>query len=95
MGFCDRHGAVSFRLVFGGSVLRKPPNQPLRVNIAVHVFCFPHGGLRMIQTAIRRGWLEGSAPDLAERRAKLIVALIRHLSDPATPQAVAGGTWGE
>jgi hypothetical protein len=26
-----------------------------------------HGGLELIRTAIRRGWLEGSAPELAAR----------------------------
>lgn len=31
-----------------------------------------HGGFAMIQTAIRRGWLEGSAPELVERCARLI-----------------------
>jgi hypothetical protein len=38
----------------------------------------------MIETAIRRGWLEGSAPDLVERRARLIEALMTLLDDPAT-----------
>lgn len=41
-----------------------------------------HGGLRLIQTTIRRGWLKGSA--LAERRAKLIGALVTLVDDPST-----------
>ncbi len=45
-----------------------------------------HGGLRMIRTAVRRGWLAGSA--LAERRAKLISALMTLLNDPATEASV-------
>ena len=42
-----------------------------------------HGGLRMIQTAIARGWLEGD--EHAGRRAKLVDALARLAHDPATP----------
>jgi hypothetical protein len=42
-----------------------------------------HGGLRMIQTAIARGWLEG--PEHADRRARLVDALARLTRDPATP----------
>ncbi len=43
-----------------------------------------HGGLEMIRTAIRRGWLEGDAPELVERRARLIEAMMRLITDPAT-----------
>ena len=42
-----------------------------------------HGGLRMIETAIARGWLEGD--ELAGRRAKLVDALARLARDPASP----------
>ena len=42
-----------------------------------------HGGLRMIQTAVRRGWLDG--PEHAERRADLVEALVELVTDPATP----------
>jgi hypothetical protein len=42
-----------------------------------------HGGLRMIQTAIARGWLEG--PEHAERRARLIDSLVKLALDDATP----------
>jgi hypothetical protein len=42
-----------------------------------------HGGLRMIQTAIARGWLEGD--EHAGRRAKLVDALTRLARDPTTP----------
>jgi hypothetical protein len=38
----------------------------------------------MILTAIRRGWLEGSAPELAKRRRLLIEALFALLDDPQT-----------
>jgi hypothetical protein len=41
-----------------------------------------HGGLRMIQTAIARGWLEGD--ELADRRARLVDALARLALDPAS-----------
>jgi hypothetical protein len=41
-----------------------------------------HGGLRMIQTAIARGWLEGA--EHADRRARLVDALARLALDPAT-----------
>jgi hypothetical protein len=43
-----------------------------------------HGRLRMISTAIRRGWLEGASPELAERRRLLIEALLNLLHDPET-----------
>jgi hypothetical protein len=43
-----------------------------------------HGGLRMISTAIRRRWLEGLSPELAERRRLLIEALFKLLDDPET-----------
>lgn len=43
-----------------------------------------HGGLATIVTAIRRGWLEGDAPELVERRARLIEALAKLMDDPAT-----------
>lgn len=42
-----------------------------------------HGGLRMIQTAVARGWLEG--PAYAGRRAKLVDALANLALDPTTP----------
>ena len=42
-----------------------------------------HGGLRMIQTAIARGWLEGD--EHAGRRARLVDALARLALDPASP----------
>ena len=41
-----------------------------------------HGGPRMIQTAIARGWLEGD--EHAGRRARLVDALVRLALDPAT-----------
>jgi hypothetical protein len=44
-----------------------------------------HGGLELIQTTIRRGWLEGSAPDLADRRRRLIESAARLAHDPASP----------
>jgi hypothetical protein len=43
-----------------------------------------HGGLEMIRAAVRRGWLEGSAPELVTRRRRLIEALMTLLNDPAT-----------
>ena len=43
-----------------------------------------HGGLSLIRTAIRRGWLEGSAPELVERRARLVEALLALIEDPDT-----------
>jgi hypothetical protein len=42
-----------------------------------------HGGLRMIETAIARGWLEGA--EHADRRARLVDALVRLALDPASP----------
>jgi hypothetical protein len=42
-----------------------------------------HGGLRMVQTAIARGWLEGA--EHADRRARLVDALARLALDPASP----------
>ncbi len=45
-------------------------------------FQLRHGGLRMIQTAIARGWLEG--PEHAEKRAKLVDALVKLADDPKT-----------
>ena len=42
-----------------------------------------HGGLRRIETAIARGWLEGD--ELADRRARLVDALARLALEPASP----------
>src|SRR5690349_23526307 len=42
-----------------------------------------HGALRLIQTAIARGWLEGA--EHADRRARLVDALARLALDPASP----------
>ena len=42
-----------------------------------------HGGLRMIRTAIARGWLEGA--EHADRRARLVDALAKLALDPASP----------
>jgi hypothetical protein len=42
-----------------------------------------HGGLRMVQTAIARGWLEG--PEHTARRARLVDALMGLIRDPASP----------
>ena len=43
-----------------------------------------HGGLELVGTAIRRGWLEGEARELVARRRRLIEALNALLDDPAT-----------
>jgi hypothetical protein len=42
----------------------------------------PHrrGALRQIRTAIRRGWLDG--PEMAQRRAALMAALMQVQDDP-------------
>jgi hypothetical protein len=42
-----------------------------------------HGGLRMVQTTIARGWLE--RPEHADRRARLVDALARLALDPTSP----------
>jgi hypothetical protein len=41
-----------------------------------------HGELRMIQTAIARGWLEG--PEHAGKRARLVDALVKLAEDPTS-----------
>ena len=41
-----------------------------------------HGGLRLIESAIARGWLD--APEFTERRARLVEALEDVMLNPAT-----------
>ena len=44
-----------------------------------------HGGLRLIQCCVARGWLEGGSAEKQERRDRLIEALMRLIDDPETP----------
>jgi hypothetical protein len=44
-----------------------------------------HGGLRLIHSAVARGWMSGRTPELVKRRAALVRALARVIDDPRTP----------